>query len=205
MQFNVVTAAVGKWKTNAYSIVYGNEAVLIDPGEDYHYLKTQLTDQKAPFTAILNTHGHFDHVGAVEEFRTSDHLPFYLHSGDKRVLKQSNLMRKVAGIEGFIRIPQVDHWLDEISVIGFGGGEITVHHTPGHTMGSVSFEIGEALFSGDLILSDAVGRTDLPGGNRELLQKSLSYLFENFSGYTIYPGHGPSFVLDEELQHKLQI
>jgi len=204
MSLIIRSASVGIWDTNAYRIEYNQQSVLIDPGEDFPYLDKMLSEDASGYSAILNTHGHFDHIGAAADFREKYQVPFYLHSLDKRVMRQSNIMRKVAGVDGFIQIPAVDHWLDEIDQIDLGGEKIKVHHTPGHTMGSVSFEIGNNLFSGDVIFSDSIGRTDLPGGNKELLEKSLHYLFKNFLGYTIYPGHGSPFILTKEIQHMLQ-
>lgn len=196
MQISVQYKTVGKWKENSYLLEYDNEAWLIDPGDEFAALDTFFAANTKNLKGIINTHGHFDHIGAVHEFKEKYKIPFYLHSSDKQILRQGNLYRKLAGDSTLHTTPQPDGFLNELPNINIGNKQISIHHTPGHTNGSVCFEIDKNLISGDLFFKDNIGRVDLPGGNKNLLLQSVDFVLNNFEGYMIYPGHGEPFLLD---------
>ena len=188
---------VGAWKENSYIIEYGGEAWLIDPGDDFEELDNFFSLSQYQVKGIINTHGHFDHIGAVSDFKVKYDIPFYIHSKDKQLVRQGNLYRRLAGSNTTIKTPQIDFFLDDISTLSIQDKTIKIHKTPGHTQGSACFEIDEFLFTGDLFFKNVLGRTDLPGGDKELLNHSVGYILDNFHNYTIYPGHGSSFLMDD--------
>lgn len=193
---------VGPWKENSYCVQYKDQAFLVDPGDEFELLENEFNTKNLKIYGILSTHGHFDHIGAVSEFKNKYELPFYLHSKDKQILRQANLYKKLAGKSGVFETPSVDFFLDDISELKLGEEIVKIHHTPGHTNGSVCFELGNNLLSGDLLFKDAIGRVDLPGGNSVLLAQSIQYVINNFMGYMIFPGHGLPFNLTEtEARH----
>ncbi len=196
MDVEITYKTVGKWRENSYFIEYNNIGWLIDPGDEFEALDAEFDTANKNIKGIINTHGHFDHLGAVSQFKEKYSLPFYIHSKDKQILRQANLYKKLAGSTAYFVTPSVDEFLDEMLSMPFAEGRITVHHLPGHTNGSVCFEIGKNLISGDTIFSNAIGRVDLPGGNIDLLKQSVLQLTERFEDYTIYPGHGEPFVLN---------
>lgn len=203
MSVSISYVTVGKWETNAYKLEVNGESIIIDPGDEFEKLDESFRSSHCVNKCILNTHGHFDHMGAVKEFKEKYQIPFYLHSKDIVIMRQANIMRKFAGISGFIQIPTADYHLDDVKKLTLGRYDIKVFHTPGHTPGSVAFEIENNLIAGDLIFKDSIGRSDLPGGNKELMKKTLHFVFERFRGYTIYPGHGEPFILTDEAVDQL--
>lgn len=204
MEVSVKGLCVGDWKENSYLLEYRDEAWLIDPGDNFDELDAFFSTSSFQMKGIINTHGHFDHIGAVSDFKEKYNIPFYIHSKDKQLVKQGNLYRRLAGSATTIKTPDVDHFLNDILRFPIQDKTIKIHKTPGHTHGSVCFEIDTLLFTGDLFFKNALGRTDLPGGNKELLDGSVKYILDNFPNYTIYPGHGTSFLLDETVTAELE-
>jgi len=196
MDLNIRYLCVGNWKENAYILEYKGQSVLIDPGDNFEELDEEFQKNRTQHVAIINTHGHFDHIGAVESFKTKYDIPFYLHSKDRRILTQANMIRQFANDSQSIKIPAIDHYLDSLVSFQLKDKEIFFHHTPGHSHGSVCMEIDNNLFSGDIFYHDSIGRTDLPGGNKELLRSSVNFIIQRFEGYNIFPGHNKPFVLD---------
>jgi glyoxylase-like metal-dependent hydrolase (beta-lactamase superfamily II) len=195
---------VGSWNENAYIIEYKGNSILIDPGDDFQKLENFFLQNKTKHIAILNTHGHFDHIGAVQDFKDKYEIPFYIHSKDKRVVHQANLLRKFAGVKQVLQTPKIDFHLDEITSFYLLDKEIKVHYTPGHSAGSVCFEIDKMLISGDTLFKDSLGRIDLPGGNKMLLNQSVKFILDNFMNYQVYPGHGSPFILDEDAIKRIE-
>lgn len=204
MDLNIRYIKVGSWNENAYIIEYNGHSILFDPGDEFEKLEKFFDQNKTKHIAILNTHGHFDHIGAVQEFKDKYQIPFYIHSKDKRVVYQANLLRKFAGVEQILPSPKIDFYLDDITSFYLLDKEIKVHFTPGHSAGSLCFEIDNMLISGDILFKDSLGRTDLPGGNKELLKQSVKFILDNFMNYHVYPGHGSPFFLDEEVINRIE-
>ncbi len=204
MSIEIKFRTVGKWKENSYLLQSGNQGWLIDPGDEFELLNQMVIDQKCQLNGILNTHGHFDHIGAVAEFQKQYTIPFYIHSKDRQLVRQGNLYRKLAGEATTFQTPVITGFIEEQSGFHIGTNKIEMHSIPGHTHGSICFQIDSSLFTGDLFFADTIGRTDLPGGNRPLLLKSVEFILDNFQGYSIYPGHGQPFVLDENVIERLK-
>ena len=199
MEVEIKYHTVGKWRENSYLIKVGNDAWLVDPGDEFEKLEAFFKVDDLSLKGIVNTHGHFDHVGAVNQFKEKYLIPFFIHSKDKQILRQANLYKKLAGSTLFFVVPVIDEYVENVKNILVGNKNIKVHYTPGHTNGSVLFEIDKCLITGDLLFNDKIGRVDLPGGNIKLLKESILYVLQNFEGFIIYPGHGEPFLLDKEV------
>jgi hydroxyacylglutathione hydrolase len=190
----------GKWVENCYVVSINNSAVIIDPGGNAHEVIEYVTDNKLTVHAIINTHAHFDHIGAVDELAKLYQCPFYLHSGDQRLLRSANLYMTLFLGEKPVVIPKVDFLFDKIdSPLEFGELSVEILHTPGHTDGSVCFLINTNLFTGDTLMKGTIGRLDLPGGNKTKMIGSLRSLSQLPEELVIYPGHGEPGILGEEI------
>lgn len=193
--------AVGPLACNCYIVgdPVTKEAVVIDPGGDADALATTIAEQGLTITALVATHAHFDHVMAAERLREITGAPFYLHDADKPILEWlEESGRLFLGVE-LGPPPEVDTSAGEGDRIVAGSTEFEVVHTPGHSPGSISL-VGEgALFSGDTLFAGSIGRTDLPGGDTQLLLDAVrSKLFELDDEVPVYPGHGPVTTIGAE-------
>ena len=193
----------GGWRQNCYLIFNDQkEALIIDPGSDESKIVEEVTEKGLNTIAILNTHAHYDHVGAVESLKQRFQIPFYLHSGDQKLLKQANLYRQLFGGSVVLSIPEIDYYFDELKKpLRLGSFLIKIIHTPGHTVGSCCLLVDGYLFTGDTLFKGKVGRTDLPGGNAKALGRSLVQLRSVQRDAVVCPGHGKTSVVHEELKN----
>lgn len=190
----------GRWQENCYLVSENKNMVIIDPGGNVEQIIEQVIENECKVLAVINTHGHFDHIGAVADLVDKYKCPFYLHSKDARLLRSANLYMNLFAGEKPVRIPSVDFFLDKISCpLIFDNFSINVLFTPGHTDGSVCFLIGDHLFTGDTLLKGNIGRVDLPGGDKVKLKTSLLNISDMPKELLIYPGHGESSSIAEEL------
>jgi len=185
VQIEVVT--VGPLQTNCYILCDGDECVVIDPGDEPDKILAVLRNRG--ISAIVATHLHFDHVGAVGELVKLSGAPFYVHKDDWDIRDK---LTKLAEHFGY----RVD--LPNPKFLGDSVEWLRVLHTPGHTPGSVSL-IGDGfVFTGDTLFYQAVGRADLPGGNWRQLVNSVCRLYQLPDEYVVYAGHGPSTTIGLE-------
>jgi len=196
------TIPVGKLLTNCYLLADDNgDGVFIDPGDHADRLLTIAQEHHVRITAIWLTHGHFDHMLAVQDIQRATHADLYAPAGDEAALTdpRSNLLAYVSS-----NLPyelQATRLLREGDTVSAGELAFTVWETPGHTPGSICFVSEEQmiLFSGDTLFSDGYGRTDLPGGDEAVMRQSLARLDKIKTPYHVYPGHGEDFILGETL------
>jgi hydroxyacylglutathione hydrolase len=188
------TIPLGPLGTNCYLLTNTEtkRAVVIDPGMNPQPLIRRVQDLEVE--AILLTHAHFDHIGGVDELRKLKKCPVYLHDLEADWLstpkKNGSLMWPEVGPP--VSTDPAEYALDEGQVLQLLGESIKVFHTPGHSPGSVSFLLGDTLFSGDVLFKLSVGRTDLTGGNHNDLMDSITgKLFKMDDRIQVYPGHGP--------------
>ena len=201
MSIAVQKITTGRWEQNCYIIADRNAcAILIDPGDNAESIHTQIVQNNLNPQAILCTHGHHDHIGAVAFLKRLYDVPFYLHSKDIKTLKGANFYRILFDKAPAVEIPKVDEWLDDLEMLNFGEITVQVLHTPGHTPGGVSFKQAGKLFAGDNLFKDNIGRTDLPGGNLAVLASSLRLIADLPPATQIYSGHGETTDLATELR-----
>ena len=186
--------------TNCYFLVdeETSRCAVVDPGEDAAKLLSKLTEKGLTVQLILLTHGHFDHIMAVNEIQAATGAPIALHKADLALYQDNdkNCMRRFAGRD--IPLPPPSILLSDGDTLPLGNQTITVLHTPGHTPGSVCYLVGDNLITGDTLFYGSCGRSDLFGGDYRLLLQSLDRLKALKENYRIFPGHGASSHLDNE-------
>lgn len=184
-------------EVNCYVCSSDGEAIVIDPGGSGHDILQYVVDEQLVVRAVINTHGHGDHIMGNEFLVKATEAPLWIHQDDAEFLTdpQRNLSllmgAEVAG-------PQADGYLADGDVISFGRSELTVWHTPGHTAGSICLVGGGLVFSGDTLFTGSQGRTDLPGGDQSQMQSSLERLVQLPEDTMVYPGHGASTTIGKE-------
>ncbi len=189
---NIETFPLGSYQTNCY-IVYesdSDECFVIDPGYEPETVLLEVKQLKKSLSAILLTHGHFDHVGAVREIVAETDCKVYIHEND--------LSLPISFTAGPLYYTDC---YDEGDVLSLAGVSVRVLHTPGHTSGSVCLMAEDVLFSGDTLFRDSCGRTDLPGGNPGQILQSLRRLAALEKDYRVLPGHGMETTLDDEREY----
>jgi hydroxyacylglutathione hydrolase len=196
----VARIVTGRWKENCYVVSSAEDAVVIDPGGELAQIRAHVEAARLRVHAVLNTHAHYDHLGAVVPVVAEYGVPFHLHPADEDLLRRANFYRTLFLGEESIRIPTIDVELADGTALRFGGLELDVVHTPGHTPGSVCFVAAGELFTGDTVMARHLGRTDLPGGDRDVLLSSVQLLAERYPPETrLHPGHGEEASLGEVL------
>ena len=186
---NIRKLTLGLYQTNTYILSNDTEAAVIDPGYEPDIILDALEGKE--LKAILLTHGHFDHVGAVKELVAETGCEVWIHAAESTMppmMTAGPLYYTHAYAEG-----------DTISPIE--GMELTVLHTPGHTPGSVCLVYGQHLFSGDTLFQGSCGRVDFPGGSPRQMIESLARLAAIESDYRVHPGHGESTTLAAEKRY----
>ena len=195
----VDTLMVGPLMTNCYLVTDGvrGQALVIDPGSDAEAILLRAEKLGLSIELVVNTHAHFDHIGANGAILTATGAKLALHSLDIPLLEAGGL--DFWGEGAAAEAPQVDLALEEGDVVGVGTLELKVLHTPGHTPGGISLLGKGAVFSGDALFRGGVGRTDLPGGHWETLLVSIrEKLFTLPDETLVYPGHGPATTIGRE-------
>ena len=191
--------SLGPLGTNCYIVSVDQEAIVFDPGGDADQLIKYVESEKLQIKAILLTHAHFDHIGAVEDVRKYSGAPVYIHELEADWLTDPELNRSAAMFEKIAGEP-ADYYLRP-GTMNIGSFEFEIIHTPGHSPGSVSFIFKDELFviGGDVLFNQGIGRTDLPGGSFEQLEASIrNHLYQLNDQYTVYPGHGPETTIGNE-------
>ncbi len=187
----------GPWQQNCYIVSSSQgKAVVIDPGSDVNGILKLLDKLSLEPLAIICTHAHVDHVGAVHELQSHFKIPFYLHERDHALLRRANLYGLIFDSKSPIKIPKECINLIDGEILQVDTIKMKILATPGHTEGSICIGIYDTLFTGDTIVGGKLGRADLPGGNKASLQNSVKKLMNQLPSKTIcYPGHGVHFDL----------
>ncbi|MEW6259343.1 MAG: MBL fold metallo-hydrolase [Thermodesulfobacteriota bacterium] len=174
------------------------KAAIIDPGAESAKILMKLAALNLTVECILNTHGHFDHVGANKKIREATKAPLMIHAADQPMLA---FLRQTAAQFGLSAedSPQPDKLLQDGDILSVGDIRLQVIHTPGHTPGGVSFYTPDVVFVGDTLFAGSIGRTDFPGGDYDTLIRSIQKrLFPLGDHVTVYCGHGPETTIGRE-------
>ena len=173
---------VGVFENNCYVLTGSRtrESVIIDPGAEAERILEETRGAEVRY--ILITHGHMDHIGALEELRRETRAAVGIHRRDAGALERNP-----------------DFFIEDGQTLSFGSVALKVLHTPGHSPGGVCFLTGKILFSGDTIFPNGPGNTALPGANERVILSSIhSKIFILPNDTIIYPGHGPETTVGRE-------
>jgi len=192
---------LGPIENNNYLLIDDStkEAVLFDCTEFSEEIDNTIKQYGAKLKYILLTHGHFDHILGVNDFRNKyPDCKVLVHEADKPMLENIKEFASRFGF-GVCEVQKADGFLKDGDIIEFAGKKIKVIHTPGHTLGCVCYLIDDMLFSGDTLFYESVGRTDLPGGSFEQIKSSIEEkLFTLDENIKVYPGHGCETTIGHE-------
>ncbi|MCL2170363.1 MAG: MBL fold metallo-hydrolase [Defluviitaleaceae bacterium] len=200
----ILTMQVGSGGTNCY-IAYDEKSLkgfIVDPGDDAIAIMAEIGNRNIEVEGIFVTHGHYDHIAAVNRLRDSLEVPSYCSELDAEVCASDHLNCSVAGARKSI-VCVIDKYLSDGEVVDFGWVKITALLLPGHTHGQMAYYIPEhgVVFTGDNLFKDAYGRYDLPTANFEQLKASLNRLFTLPADTQALPGHGRSTTIGHEAKN----
>lgn len=192
--------AVGPLMTNC--IILGcektREAVVIDPGDETERILLSIADSKLKVKYIINTHGHFDHVGGNRKMKDATGADILIHALDAPMLSRLAVDAVAFGISAE-NSPPPDRTLEDGETITFGRIALKVIHTPGHSAGGISLYTDGNVFVGDTLFAGAIGRTDLPDGDYNTLLSSIrNRLFTLGDDVLVFSGHGPKTTIGKE-------
>jgi hydroxyacylglutathione hydrolase len=196
---------VGPFQENCY--VIGDEATgegaLIDPGDEAARIALAVERTNLEIGWIIITHAHIDHVGGVAALVDEYACPVLMHAEAEPMLGQLPTQAMMMGLR-FGKVPAVDRHIEDDEVLEVGGLELKALYTPGHAPGHLAFylESEGLVLSGDALFAGGVGRTDLFGGDMELLLRSIVERLMTLPDETrVLPGHGPETTIGEERAH----
>jgi glyoxylase-like metal-dependent hydrolase (beta-lactamase superfamily II) len=200
MSLAVDQLSLGQIGTNCYLVRADRdapEAVVIDPGADVAEIEAALGHASARCAAILLTHSHYDHIGALADLAERTGAPVWLPEGELDVFRRPQAFFPGIDVRAYTGDATL---LAGGETVDAAGISFQVRHVPGHSPGHVSYYADGALFSGDVLFSGSVGRTDLPFGDWDTLLDSIRWLADAYPPDTVVlSGHGPATTLGEEL------
>ena len=200
MGFSVETLVVGPIEENCYVLrdEETGHGLVIDPGDNGQEILAYIRDNQIKVDLLVNTHGHWDHIGAVDFLREALGVKLAIHQLDASMLTASRESMAAYSIFAGSKRP-AEILLQDGDTIEFGHCSLQVLHTPGHTKGGICLYGDGCLFSGDTLFAGSVGRTDLPGGDyREILDSVQIKLKDVADDTKVYPGHGPATNMGRE-------
>jgi glyoxylase-like metal-dependent hydrolase (beta-lactamase superfamily II) len=201
----VACVTVGMFQENCYlyACPQTREAVVIDPGDEAPRILEAIRNLKLLPRYILNTHGHIDHICAIDEVSSVYPVPLAIHSADV-AFYSSEYNALIYGRTPPAVKRRPDLLLQDGDTISFGSLTLEVLYTPGHSPGSVSLlSPSHCVFSGDTLFYRGIGRTDLPGGNYKQIEQSIRKKLYTLEGdLVVFPGHGqPTTILEEKYEN----
>lgn len=201
LNMRVEDYCVGEVQTNCYIGINKTtkEAFIVDPGASAEMLAKELKELKVKPTAILLTHGHFDHAGAADRLAEMLKVKIYAHEEEEETLTEPRY--NLSGMIGRGDKYHADVYVREGQQLDIAGFSMQVFHVPGHTAGGCCYYIPkeDVLFSGDTLFCQSIGRTDFPGGSMSQLVRAIrEKLLELPEQTEVYPGHMDSTTIGQE-------
>ncbi len=189
---DIKVKAMGEYQTNCYIVSINDDDIIIDPGVD---ALTWIKDNVSNPIAVLNTHGHFDHVWSNQKVKNTFGIKLYTPKDDEFMLSLDPYGMGMPSSKADVLVsPDEEIQIKDI--------KIKFHHFPGHTPGCSVIQIKDCLFSGDFIFKGTIGRFDFPYSDENMMKKSLNKIlnWENID-FKVYPGHGTHTKLKDEIQN----
>jgi hydroxyacylglutathione hydrolase len=196
----LIRLVVGPLQVNCFILAdeTTKDAVIIDPGDDAADILKIVKDKGLSVKYIVNTHGHFDHVGANREIKEATGALLLIHEGDAPMLAHTTRQAASFGLNSEPS-PQPDRYVKHGDMITAGEVSLKVLHTPGHTPGGISLLEQGMVFTGDALFAGSIGRTDFPGGDLMTLLRSIKTNLMTLPDDTkVFSGHGPASTIGEE-------
>ncbi len=198
----LLSMVVGPLDVNCYiySDIETHEAVVIDPGGDVDRILSALKDRSLDLKFILNTHGHFDHVGGNGTLKDVTGTQICLNKGDAELFSQAHEHGVIYGVQTSAQ-PRPDIYLQDGAKLTLGAITLEILYTPGHTPGGVCLYSKKdgLLFTGDTLFAGSIGRTDLQGGSFDTIIESIkNRILPLDDSVRVLPGHGPDSTVGEE-------
>lgn len=186
--------SVGSYGANCYLIgcEQTKEGAVIDPGDEGHRIVAKAKELGLNIKSIILTHGHIDHISAVDEVKKATGAKILIHQDEAQMLVDGNknLSNYLGNTRGY---SPADVLLKDGDLFKVGNLEVKALHTPGHTQGGICLDIEGIIISGDTLFEDSIGRSDFPGGSHKVLINSIKTKLLPYPDETkVYPGHGPS-------------
>jgi glyoxylase-like metal-dependent hydrolase (beta-lactamase superfamily II) len=199
---NIVVHTVGALAENCYLVVDDatRACVLVDPGAEGERLVQAVRDSGAALEAIWLTHAHVDHVGGIAAVKREWDVPIWLNPLDAPIYEHAARSAAHYGIRPFESPPPFDRSLADNAQLTLGALAFDVLHTPGHAPGHSVFVGNGVMFAGDLLFAGSIGRTDLPYCDPAQMTQSLERVSHLPARTLVYPGHGPSTSVGDELR-----
>ncbi|PLX88191.1 MAG: MBL fold metallo-hydrolase [Desulfuromonas sp.] len=197
------TLVVGPLQVNCYLLGCPQtlRAAIIDPGGDVTMILDRLKRHGLTLDYVINTHGHFDHVGGNRDLLAATEAKLLIHDADRSLLQQAEQHAAVYGLST-VSSPEPDCCLVEGDTLTVGQLSLDIYHTPGHSPGGVCLLCQDHLFCGDTLFAGSVGRTDLPAADHQTLIDSIRSKILSLPDDTIvHPGHGPDSRVGDEKRH----
>jgi hydroxyacylglutathione hydrolase len=197
---HVTQLVVGPLQVNCYIVEdeKTKEAVIIDPGDDAPAILEAIAERGLTVRSIVNTHGHFDHVGANRQVKEATGAELLIHEADDALLGATTEQARVFGMTA-PSSPKADRHVTQGDVVTAGGVSLRVLHTPGHSAGGICLAGDGVVFTGDSLFAGSIGRTDLFGGDLMTLITSIRESLMTLPDETVVlSGHGPRSTIGEE-------
>lgn len=202
MKMKVYPLVLGPVQTTCYIVSNQKKAIVIDPAANANQIIQYLRTKKLELEAVLLTHGHFDHIGAVNELVTKYQVPIYTHKKEKEYFENPEINLSPMIYERLVLNDGFDYrFISDEQVIECLDTTIKAFHVPGHTPGSLCyyFESDAVVFTGDTLFRRSIGRTDFIYGNHDQLVRGIRTKLLSLPPHTlVYPGHGECTTIEEE-------
>jgi len=196
----LIRLVVGPLEVNCFILAdeKTKEAVIIDPGDDAQEILKIIKEKGLKVKYIINTHGHFDHMGANRALKDATGAALLIHEGDAPMMASAQIQSRAFGMDT-TPSPKADRYVKHGDVIKAGEVSLKVLHTPGHSPGGISLMEQGMVFTGDALFAGSIGRTDLPGGDLMTLIRSIKTNLMTLPDDTkVFCGHGPASTIGEE-------